>query len=171
MATKRNKSPDGVQEDVLIYPLLVDLVGCLAAEFSAAGLGDVEPVLVIGNEYALEINCNGAQVWVRLSNAYPTLTVPIISTDPVAGGTPMALGFLIEVGAARCIPDDGRNPMTPAEYLQAARYQAADMAAMRRAICACVLPTERDLVFTDYQPVGPLGDMVWGTWQVNIGMP
>lgn len=160
-----------VREDTNIYPLLVKMLGCLEAEFTRSGLSSSHFTLVHGAEYALDMLGEGeceARVWVHLITAFPSAAFP--SVDETTSMVASPLAYEVQVGVARCAPTvDRRYTPSVEEYLDAARMQMADMAAMRRAICACLVEAEREFVLATYEPQGPLGGLVWGTWTLTIG--
>jgi hypothetical protein len=159
------------REDAGIYPLLIELAGCLEAELEESGLHPVSYLaLMPGFEVAFDAGNDEdcGQGWVKLLNAYPAGdSFP----EPDSVGTCISLlGFEVEVGIVRCLPvaDDSGNPPSVEDNLLATRNQLADMAAMHRAIRCCLGTGDRNYVLGTYNPYGPLGGIVGGTWTFRI---
>jgi hypothetical protein len=160
------------REDVTIYPILVSLLACLESELTESGLDipeifGVEPGQLPAFDLGSDDNECG-QGWVILQSAFPSLNFP--NQDVATLGLSSPLSFGIQMGIMRCIPGLDENNETPTadQRLMATRDQLADMAAMRRAICKCLKEAKRDFVLGNYQPIGPDGGQVGGTWSVNV---
>lgn len=161
---------DGLVEDRSVWPTLTRLAACLCTELSIADLPETCFCGVLpGDTAALDYVTDKAGMgWVRLDNAFPASSFP---TQTVVNTCTAPLAFQIEVGTAFCAPtfSDARgNPPSVAVMLDTARIQMAAMAAARRAIVCCPGIAARDLVLGSYQPFGPDGAVVGGTWQVWV---
>jgi len=161
-------------EDVLIYPRLVELAGCLCEEIERSGLfagqelcfcglafGDLVPIDLLEKK-----GVGSGVAWVRLNQAYPSAEFPI--PDQGTGTCATLLAYEIEIAIARCIPLLDRNgkPPTVAQSLEAARLQMADMAAMRRAVECCFGNSDTDYTLVQYTPIPVSGAVGGGVWQV-----
>lgn len=161
-------------EDELIYPLMVELSGCLCAENDASGMG---PMCFCGLTFGDEPNVDCGECddgcgsgWVRLINAFP-------STDffPAQDGEATCATLLaasIEVGIIRCtevVLEDGSAPGVSSQ-LGSARQQLADMALIRRAIRCCFDNKYKDLdyVLGTYTPASSDGGCVGGYWEITV---
>lgn len=159
------------KEDVIAYPNMVALVGCVNAELEKSGLESVAFAgLMPGNQTIHEWcgeDCGGGQLTVRLITEFPTSSFP--DQNGEAWTSQMTLAYTLEVEIMRCmpIPEDGQ-PLSMEHQLSAARAQLADMAAMRRAICACFQSREKAFALGQYTPVGPQGGCVGGNWTVTV---
>ena len=137
-----------VPDDVLIYPILSDLAGCLCAEYTSNGEGlcfcGIEPATGVPIDVG---ECGGqacAAASVRLVRVFPSTVFP--DPDSVATCATL-LAAEVFVTVYRCVPaggDDGSNP-TDEQYAHWALQQFADMAAMRRAIACCFRGSHSDV--------------------------
>lgn len=164
-----------VREDVLIFPLLTELAGCLCDELADSGLEatcscslvpGVGPTLDFCSE-GCEGGCPG-EAWVRVVAAYPSTDFP----SPQAIATCASpLAFEVEVGVGRCLPTgsaDG-SPPAAADMFETARLQLADMAAMRRAIACCFKgQMDVDYVLLRFDPTQGAGGCLVSTWTLVI---
>lgn len=153
--------------DTMIYPKMLHLSADLCTEIRESGLP--EPCMcgpLPGANVAWDTgDCDGdGMAWVRLVNAGPFPP----QAAPTPCGTRMA--FTLEMGVVRTfeMPEDGEAP-SDEEYLAMVKLQAADMAAMRRAVCR-FLDRDEDyqVALGPYLPQGPNGGMVGGTWQLSV---
>lgn len=103
--------------------------------------------------------------FVRLASTYPAQTVGVADQTP--GNCGVAIGLDIEVGIYRCFPftGDGSFP-DPETLLEVSRQQYLDMESMRRALICCDWLPAKDVLLGQYNPLGPDGDLIGGTWQV-----
>lgn len=124
----------------------------------------VLPGAAIAHDYTS--NCEEAcgMAWVRMDAAQPVTGIDLVDETVFNCGSD--LGFSVEVGIIRCsvLPSDGEAP-TDAEQLEMAVQQLTDMATMRTAIACCDVG---DLILRAYQPFGPTGGVVGGTWLVSM---
>lgn len=157
-------------DDPLVWPLLTDLASCLCRQITELGLP--EPCfcgVLSGDSVALDycqpcgVKCGMA--WVRLAGIVPQSTGTQISRS--ARGCPAQLEVSVEVGIARCAPvaDARGNPPTMDAQLDAARLQAADMNAARRAVQCCF---DGDATLDAWAPLGPQGGCIGGAWLVTV---
>lgn len=163
-----------LREDLLIYPAMVRLSGCLCAELVASELPTPCFCGVIpGTESNLDCgNCKDGcgAAWVRLATGFPSSDFPIISNTLQNCGTPLA--FQLEVGITRCFsPFADRSGNAPGveENLRQTRLQLADMAAMRRAIACCFADVDTDYMLGPYLPLSFQGGCGGGFWTVYVG--
>lgn len=168
------------KEDTRIYPIMLALLECVENELLESGLGvpgfsTVQP----GAEVALaHIDTKGdgqcGELWIRLADAYSSRNFPIEDDLTTANaranqsptGKPGA--FVLEVGIARCTGDmDG---LDEPDVLLLTRQGLADMAAIRRGICACLGSGEAERRFSmgHWTPYGPEGGAFGGNWQVTV---
>jgi hypothetical protein len=173
-----------VTEDVDLFPIMLELVGCLEEEFVAAELPkhcriNVKPGAVATLDFGPgQLAQGNGQAWVRLVGAGPTWPgatdgLPII-TDTRCGGI---VAYELEVGSSRC-EDQGttsNNRFTPPSAqaeLDAVRLYAADRQAMKRAITCCLREKlgddDLEIGLGLYQPLPSDGGVGGGTWQVFI---
>lgn len=161
---------DALRVDTDIWPTLNRLVDCLCTELAEAGLDTCYCGLLPGQLIAAQyVNHKTRQgmAWVRLNGAWPYTQFPSFNT---AAQCAAPVAFEIEIGSLFCAPvfaDSRGNPPSLAAQLEAVRVQTAAMAAMRRAIVCC-LGTGKTAVLGQYQPIGPEGDVVGGTWMVTV---
>lgn len=156
-------------DDSAIWPALTELVTCLCSTIEDAGL---PPTcfcgLVPGDQVAWDyITDSGeGQAWVRLMNVYPSSAFPAADTT-LRSSCASPLAAQVEMGILRCAPmpgDDG-TPPGMSEQWEATRLQMADMRAMYSAV-RCCYDKQEAMVLGQYNPVGPAGGIVGGTWQV-----
>lgn len=159
--------PEGYTEDDVIWPLMVQLSQCLCEEIEARGLlpGDCFCGILPGDQATWDYSTGMA--WVRLVDSYPSTVFPTANTTPRASCS-ASLVATLEVGLLQCAPQMGPDgsPPTQAEQFEAARLQIAGMRAMQQAIACCDLPI---VTLGSYTPNGPLGGLVGGTWNINVG--
>lgn len=155
--------------------LLSAVATCLCAQIQTDGsdlpcfCGVVAGDTAVG-DYAGE--CDDGQcgmAWVRLTTAYPASGVGVVDTR--VGNCSSELGIEFEVGILRCFPvhEDG-TPPTPAEMLEAAEQQHADLLTLHRAIYCCAAIPNKDAIVSTYQPTGPLGGLYGGTMSVMMSL-
>jgi hypothetical protein len=161
-------------QDERIWPIATQLASCLCRELADAG--GPEPCfcgILPGDNVAFDYcsPCAGdrcGMAWVRLAGVVPMQneTFGFITPNRCA---PVLMG-VFEVGVLRCAPtmlEDG-SPPTMADQLDAATLQASDMAAACRA-AACCFGNERAVTLGAWNPVGPDGGCLGGSWAVTIG--
>lgn len=160
--------------DDSIYPVILELAGCLQAEYEDADEKLDEVQLITGQDIAVDglgEDCNSAVGYVRFSLAFPSegnFPAPEPSTSPC--GT--VFGYQITVGVVRCAPemqDDG-SPPPKIELNEFLRLQLADMAAMRRAISCCLADKFDDRLHSiiQYAPLPAQGGIGGGEWQLVV---
>lgn len=157
--------PDEYVDDDTIWPLMVMLSQCLCEELTKRGLmpGDcfcgVVPGAVLVHDYA------EGEAWVRLVNMYPTTTFPQIDTR--ATNCTANLAATLEVGVMQCAPGVSASKKIPTQQdkFEQTRLQMATMRAMHQAIVCCGI---EDKVLGQYNPSGPQGLQVGGTWNVDV---
>lgn len=157
-----------MRTDSHVWPKLVVLADCLCAEITAS----VPPVcfcgVLPGGQLVLDwCGCDGdacGMAWVRITGIVPNLGSATATTVCLT-----TLRATIEVGIARCAPtlDDQGNPPGVAEQLAAAEQQAADMAAMLRAILCCDGIDQHAVGLAAYSPF-QTGDCLGGTWTFTV---
>jgi len=155
----------------LVFDRMTDLAACLCAQIEADGgpepcfCGVIPGDAVVG-DYAGDCDEQCGMAWVRLIATYPATGVG--QADESVGNCGSTLGFDLEIGILRCITihDDG-SPLTLEESSDATRLQTADMMTMWRAISCCDSFTSKDYVLGSYQPLGPLGGLVGGGFQIR----
>jgi len=154
--------------DSTIWPVLVDLVGCLCSELRKSGLPETCFCGIMpGNQTPFDVAEEDKGVaWVRTANIFPSSNFPALDNSGRACSAPLAVQ--IEVGAMFCYPAAMlTEPISTSDAWDAARMQHAAMAAMYRAIQCCA-GSKRGSLLTigQYLPQGPDGGLVGGTWQV-----
>lgn len=156
-----------------LFERMSELATCLCAQIEADGSPQPCFCGVIPGQGAVADyagNCNTAcgMAWVRMVTMLPMQGVGKQNETP--GNCGSELGAVIEVGIFRCISvGDQRNPVpTPAELLAATEQQVADAYTMQRAIVCCPAFSSKDMILGAYQPTGPSGGLVGGTFQVTL---
>lgn len=162
-----------VREDIVAYPVLVDLLACLEHELTARGLSvpgifAVEP----GQLPAFDMSEEGCdQGWVVGNTIAPSLIFP--TPDTISTGLSDKLVVTATMGIVRCsegLDDNGAAPDADMK-LADARIQYADMAAMKAAICKCLKAAKRKFVLGTYTSLGPNGLQVGGQWTFQFRYP
>lgn len=164
--------PEGLREDVSIWPALVRLSECLCAELGAMdGPGLCFCGVVHGDEIPLDLmekqGVGTGLAWTLLVNGFPSTNFP--DPDPTwlrnAGWA-----YVIELGVARCVPiGTATKPPSVQERFNATRLQLADMAAMKRAIRCCFATSSADVAIADYQPIPTSGGIGGGRITLTVG--
>jgi len=160
--------PEDYVEDDTIWPIMVQVQQCLCETLQARGLMTEDGCFcgVLPGDQAVWDYGNG-MAWVRLVDVYPSTTFPSANTTP-RGSCSAYLAATLEVGLLQCAPGlsaTGNLP-TQADQFEATRLQLAGMRAMQQAIACCDLDL---VVLGTYSPQGPQGNMVGGTWTINVG--
>lgn len=107
--------------------------------------------------------------WVRLALTYPSATVGAVDTS--LRNCNSGLGIDIEVGVVReHHAYYETEALTEAQMLDVALWQHDDMMAARRAIVCCGALDNEDYILGMYQPFGPQGGMVGGSWSLHVGL-
>ena len=159
----------------VLFSKLASLATCLCAQIEQDGrprtcFCGVIPGDAAVMEYAG--NCADAcgMAWVRLMTMFPSESVGQASEVP--GNCGKELSVIIEVGIMRCIAlgDSRGNPPSPEQLLGAADNQVEDALTMQRAILCCPDIEIADTILSAYNPSGPLGGQVGGTWQVVVAV-
>lgn len=176
-----------MRNDTVVWPVLMELHQCLCDEIVAAELpGVCYCDLLPGENVAMEycgpscedMDCGNGQAWVRLVESYPSTNFPnpIDFTAQAAVGCDAPLAVTVEMGVARCAPvvsedrpSSGESP-TAGQWRETAQLQFADMSAMRRAVQCCMDEKRAVKKYTlgTYEPFGPEGGCVGGTWTVTF---
>lgn len=171
LATRSAAAATPLRVDTQIWPSMTRLAECLCTEIIDAGLPEtcfcgILPGADVATDYVTE---DAGMAWVRLGSAYPYSAFPL--ADNSGGSCRLPLAFQIEVGAAWCAPvfaDAQGSPPALEDQYTAAEIEVAAMAAMHRAITCC-FPTERaQVALAQYQPFGPQGAVVGGTWSLFV---
>lgn len=161
----------------MLDELLCDLAACVCAQLTPDGADGpdlcfcgVAPGAQFAHDYTWECDQACGSAWVRVMTAYPT-TGTGIPVDPTTGGCGTLLGVDIEVGVVRCLEagPDGEPPSAEA-MMNAARRQWSDMLAVRTAIRCCSALDPKDYILNSYQPIGPAGLLVGGTWTLSLAI-
>jgi len=157
----------------MIQPLLEDLAECLCAQIHEDGSPElcfcgIMPGDGFVAEYAGDCNDRCGAAYVRLTQAYPSVTAG--QPDVTRNNCGASLGIDIEIGIIRCAPmpnSRGEAP-PPAEVLAAARQQSKDILTMRKAVLCCNELKAHDYIMGTYTPVGPQGDALGGFWTLAV---
>jgi hypothetical protein len=162
-------------EDQGAYPVMVALAACTEEQLITRDLPPISKVtLQPGLEPVMDYVGNGkecGEIIVNMLNAFPYGPFPNPSTEANCG-TPIA--YTIEVGIFRCAPPmrgtrERPRPPLPEEQLESTRLHLADMAAVHAAIRCCMKGfPDRSYVVLPFQPYGPSGGVVGGTWGVVV---
>jgi hypothetical protein len=151
------------------WDILTGLAACLKTTLEDAEVPTCYTGVFPGDAVPLDLGgCKDGRcgmAWTRLGTAYPSSGVG--QQDTTVGNCGKGLGLDIEVGVMRCIQVDREGK--PRDPENVARQQVADMMLMRKAIFCCDTVPSEDLVLNTYQPSGPLGVMVGGTWLLHVG--
>jgi hypothetical protein len=163
-------------DDTLIYPVALELAACLCE--IAFPTGDpcfcgLWPHTRPPYEYAAMCDTDDCGVgYVQLDQGFPSSAIPAVDA---LGRCNTPLGFRFTVGVLRCYPitGDENSPEPPdgTQLAEWARWQYADMAAIRKAIKCCLDTKFEDLdyVLGSFTPVTPISGVAGGAWQVTIG--
>lgn len=151
--------------DTAIWPGLAELSACLCAEIVRSNLPKTCFCGVVAGEPAFDVTEeDDGFAWVRLIQVYPSASFP----DPAIDGRSCAYPLVaeVEIGLMYCFPAAKAGDIpTVEEQWEAARLQAAGMAALRRAI-ECCYRKAGEFALGTYTAVGPDGGFVGGTWTV-----
>lgn len=164
-------------DDRQVWPMLVDLASCVCAELTNAGLPGTCFCGVIPGQVAFDhcgTNCEsddcGGMAWVTPLQVIPSEQLATSAGIGVAAPRRCQipdLTVVFQCGVVRCAPmpvDSGTPPSLP-EYLDAARLQLADMAAVERALLCC-FPDPPTL--TGWDSIGPDGGCLGGVWTATF---
>lgn len=158
--------PDDFIDDDTVWPKMIMLSQCLCEELTARRLkpGDCLCGVVPGAQ--LIHDYNEGQAWVRLANTYPSAVFPQRDNRP--NNCAVGLAATLEVGVMQCAPGitASKNLPTQQDLFEQTRLQMATMTAMRKAIQCCDFGD--DVVLGQYDPSGPQGLLVGGTWTLDI---
>lgn len=152
-----------------VTDLLTGLASCLCATLTEAERPEtcfcgVLPGQTAIAEYAGDCDRDG-MAWVRLITSYPAVGVGIAATN--VGDCAVGTGIDVEVAVMRRYPVTVEG-LDEAEALEAVQGQVDDMNLMRKAIQCCDAFGNKDYILGGYQPLGPIGDMVGGSWTVYL---
>lgn len=161
--------PEEYTEDTEIWPLMVQMQQCLCETLEERGLlpGDCFCGMTPGAQVTWDYS--QGQAWVRLSSVFPSAVFPSQSFALNNCGTTLAAE--LEVGVLQCtpVPSSDGSPPDEGQQFEATRLQLATMAAVRHAILCCAASSDMDLLLGAYEPQGPQGGLVGGTWTVSVG--
>lgn len=159
-------------DDLLAWPLLVDLTAEMTAEIESA---ELPPFCFVGLlpggsvalDYCQECGNSCGMAWVRLASIREEPS----DTNP-GGFSDCASLFVVnvEMGMVRCHQtfDDDNNPM-PAEYQHdKVQAQMAEQAAMRRVLLCSDTALPFNKLLGNYLPIGPEGGCVGGAWTAQF---
>jgi hypothetical protein len=165
----------GMTDDTLIWPFLTDLAAQLQVEIEDSGLKDpcwigVLPGSLVALDYCAP--CGGSKcgmAWVRLAAISEWVDETGVADFSRCNSLFTAT---FEMGIVRChqTSDDRGNPMSMAYQAEATRVQLAEMAAMKRVLLCSSLMANRNVTLGGYQPIGPDGSCVGGSWSVLVDM-
>jgi hypothetical protein len=153
--------------DTTIWPAMVALSACVCEVLEERGLlpDDCFCGILPGSQVSYDYP-NG-MAWVRLTNAFPSNNFPVQETT-LRGSCTAPLAAELEIGMLHCAPMMSSTGIVPgvADQYEATRLQIATMAALRTAITCCT--DDFLLILGEYNPIGPEGGLVGGSWQVWI---
>lgn len=120
-------------------------------------------------QYAGDCDDECGMAWVRLGSSYPSDRLGTINENP--GNCTAGLGIDVEMGIMRCfpIPEDGSAP-SPEELTEVSNLQIMDMMVMWKAAMCCADLPNKEFRLTGYTPIGPAGDMIGGSWGIQLVM-
>lgn len=157
----------------VVLPLVQELRDSVVRELQARGLADglcftsILPGGQVPIDYAAEA-CTGF-MWVQLINANPTQRFPSPVSEPNACVSTLALTVQVGLMRPALLPEEFQGEITlPTgdEQEEEAEKQFADMEAMLAGIMGADID---QILVTQYEPAGPDGGAVGGTWTVQIG--
>lgn len=158
-----------------ILPVLQELAQCVVDELDERGLPGVDVTTIQPgaqpvNDYAGN-GKNCAELILNVTQVYPSGAG--FPAPAEAATCAVELAYEIAVGILRCAPamtggSTKPKPPTPAATLESTALHIADMRAMHTAI-RCCLGGKREYVVRGWQPYGPNGGVVGGTWVVVVG--
>lgn len=164
-----------MREDIVAFPVAMELAKQLDLEVTRSDLPRLAQVVPVAGAETVFDYCScgsgdgGGMGWSRLASAYPSASFPAPDATPQAFVAPLASVF--EVGIVRCKPQPNRQGVVEAvDHVASAMLQLADMAAIRRAICAAAKATGASFVLGAYTPVAG-GDCLGGNWTVTMSEP
>jgi hypothetical protein len=161
-------------DDTLVWPFLEDLAAELQVEIEDSGLKEpcwigVLPGALVALDYCGSCGSKCGMAWVRLSAINEW-----VDETGVADFSRCASLFTatFEMGIVRCHQtlDESGNPMSMTYQSEATRVQLAEMAAMKRVLLCSSLMANRNVTLGGYQPIGPDGGCVGGSWSVLVDM-
>lgn len=156
------------------YSIMTEIASCLCSEIRKCNEtdGDVcfcgilpgDGVVLQGSD-----DCDACgMAWVRLISAFPSKGVG--QQQQIPGNCSLAFTLAIEIGIARCVEwgdPEGELP-SDGELLEQTRVQLSDMKKMIRALRCCSDLDDKSYILQPYTPIGPLGGMLGGTFQILI---
>lgn len=155
-----------------VFDLLTTLAECLCAQIVADGSPEpcfcgVVPGDSVPAQYGGDCDYKCGMAWVRLASMYPAASLGTPSELP--GNCSASLGFDVEVGIIRCTSLGTAEDLPSAgEMLGTAELQVRDAMTIWRAVSCCPAITSKDYRMSTYQPAGPLGGMVGGSYMVQL---
>ena len=155
-----------------VFRFLDDLAICLQAQMEVDGVPDVCFAGVIPGDtpyadMAKVGNCGRkcGMAWVRLDSLYPAEAPGVQKAVP--NNCSARIGFDVEIGILRCIKIPERGKPWPADLThKSSDLQARDAMTMWRAVECCSSIDPQDRLLNIYSPMGPLGDLVGGSWSL-----
>jgi hypothetical protein len=166
-----------VRDDQSVWPTLLSLAECLCEELNKPDSdGNVEEPcfcgVVAGDAVLMDyVTDGGVMGWVRLTGSFPSTEFPTPDLT-LACGTQYA--HEVEIGVARRSPivaTGSRRPQVPPtveQWGELARLQAADLAAIRRAVHCCLGGDGPDFVLGQMQQEGPQGGVLATYWSLFV---
>lgn len=152
-----------------IIEIMTTLRNDLISEFEERGWD--EPCFIEfmpGDAVALNyaLGCDPGQAWIRLVGVAPPEDVVV----PASAECYHYLAMTFEMGIIRSAPvgDEEGNPMTAAESYATTLRQLAEMGAMLSVMQGADLPDDEEIKGLNYQPFGPDGGAVGGTWTGTV---
>jgi hypothetical protein len=148
--------------DKVLYPQLVKLVGCISEQIEKCEI-DLCYLGIQSGQIAdlTAVMGDGTMAWVRLS----TIT-PISDTQRCA----ISLQAQVEVGFATCYPIDesGEAHTSQEDFALADKCMALQGALLRAVACCDWADSRRAVTIVNFQPLGPQGGVVGGTWLTTL---
>lgn len=160
-----------MEDDTTIWPTMEALLKCLEGTLVERALPECTYEIAFGQEAIIELceECTG-QAWVRLVTGFPVDAQQGNFPEPAQGVLErpnQQYGYQLEVGIARPHPVPSRaEPLTVEQKTEVARLQAADMTAIRLAICKC-FAGKKPFVLGQFSTLA-LGGIVDGRWLVTV---
>lgn len=150
---------------------LEDLAACLCAQIIEDGNGDLcfcglMPGSEVAFEYLTSTDCSACgMAYVQLDVAGPVRGIGIENVE--VNNCSSLIGFSAEIGIIRCITsgDADGTPPSQEELSAAALIQYADIKTMIKAVQCC---NPKPYILGQYQPYGPVGGAMGGTFPITM---
>jgi hypothetical protein len=150
--------------DTALYPQLVKLLGCIDAKMDECEIELCYLGIPSGVTVDLSpVSASGSMAWVRVVTLFP-VTLPELQRCNIQ------IQAQISVGFATCysINEDG-TPLSAEQDMVLSEHVMSLQSALLNAITCCDWPTSRRAVSVgSYEPIGPTGGAVGGSWNVGI---